>query len=397
MIKLFDYQRKSIDDAYFNSITNNHYGNTIFDFDMGYGKTVCALAYHQKYFRDKQILVIAPASVRDAKVWQKEFERFIGEGEIKVESYAKLAQLKDTKNTFIIFDECHALKNPVSGRSKHAQKIAQEPTNRFVGLSGTTHPNGWYDIAGYFVLFGISKNKTEFYRHYVEQRPARYGKFMEIVGYKRIPQLKKEWKGISIRRDLEGVRELPEQIFYNVFCETKVDPRASDGKLRKQFGVSFENIPQKMAYLTENAVQDAEKQLLALLEQGQDMVIFYRLNAELEKIKATIRKYNPKAKIAFVNGKQHDNTDGANYVVAQYTAGSQGLNLQEFRYTVFFAPTYSWQDYVQAVARTYRTGQTEKTVFYRFYGGIYDDIWAAIEQKQDFNFRAFLATKGEIC
>ena len=190
------------------------------------------------------------------------------------------------------------------------------------------------------------------------------------------------------------MRELPEENFQKRVWETKVDPRASDGKLRKQFGVSFENIPQKMAYLTENAVQDAEKQLLALLEQGQDMVIFYRLNAELEKIKATIRKYNPKAKIAFVNGKQHDNTDGANYVVAQYTAGSQGLNLQEFRYTVFFAPTYSWQDYVQAVARTYRTGQTEKTVFYRFYGGIYDDIWAAIEQKQDFNFRAFLATKG---
>lgn len=393
MIKLYDYQDDAIVQAYSKSIKSGYFGNSILDFDMGFGKTVCALAYWQRYFPEKLPLVIAPASVRDAKVWEKEFERFIGEnGAIKsmeVESYAKLDKMQDVENRFIIFDECHALKNPTSNRSKYAQKMCRNVKNNFLLLSGTTHPNGWYDVAGYFVLFGESRNKTDFYKKYVEQKPAPFGNFLQIVGYKNTRKLVITWMNMATRKDLDGVRELPSQIFIDVRCQVKCSPLAYSGGVCRTCGESFDNISQAMAHLRENAVKDDEKQLSALLEQGQRMVIFYQTNAELAKIQKAIVKYNKNAKIAYVNGKRHDDTTGKDYVVAQYVAGSQGLNLQEYNYTVFFAPTYSWQDYVQAVARTYRTGQQRKTVFYKFKGGLYNNIWQAIENKKDFNVRVF--------
>ena len=79
----------------------------------------------------------------------------------------------------------------------------------------------------------------------------------------------------------------------------------------------------------------------------------------------------------------------------QYMAGSAGIELQYANIVIFYTPTYSYQDYSQALGRAYRNGQTKKVTVYRFITQrtIEQAVYEALENKQDFSEELYMSTK----
>ena len=53
---------------------NNVKSNFIYDVDTGLGKTIMALEHHQRFFKDKKVLIVAPASKINEGGWQRTIE-----------------------------------------------------------------------------------------------------------------------------------------------------------------------------------------------------------------------------------------------------------------------------------------------------------------------------------
>lgn len=79
----------------------------------------------------------------------------------------------------------------------------------------------------------------------------------------------------------------------------------------------------------------------------------------------------------------------------QYMAGSAGIELQYANEVVFYTPTYSYQDFSQAMGRAYRNGQKRKVTMYRFItqNTIEQAIYEALENKEDFSEMLYMKTK----
>lgn len=79
----------------------------------------------------------------------------------------------------------------------------------------------------------------------------------------------------------------------------------------------------------------------------------------------------------------------------QYMAGSAGIELQYANTVIFYTPTYSYQDYSQALGRAYRNGQTKKVTVYRFITQqtIEQAVYQALENKEDFSEELYMTTR----
>lgn len=71
-----------------------------------------ALHHHQYYFKDTNLLIVAPASKIKEGGWQRTIENYYSNIRYETCSYNMInKKYKNYANYFIIFDECHRLKN----------------------------------------------------------------------------------------------------------------------------------------------------------------------------------------------------------------------------------------------------------------------------------------------
>ena len=135
--------------------------------EMGLGKTIQAIGLMNSV-ELPTVLVVVPASVkinwgiecntwlvknRDIKTIENGKDEFPVNPDIVIINYDLLKKFKDEILTrtwsYVIFDECHYLKNPKTARSKVALKIKAD---RKVALTGTPIPNKPIElqpVAGY--------------------------------------------------------------------------------------------------------------------------------------------------------------------------------------------------------------------------------------------------------
>ncbi|WP_394290595.1 helicase-related protein [Fusobacterium necrophorum] len=68
-------------------------------------------------------------------------------------------------------------------------------------------------------------------------------------------------------------------------------------------------------------------------------------------------------------------------------AGGAGIELQYNSIVVFFSPTWSYQDYEQAMGRAYRNGQKNKVTVYQFIteNTIEEKVYKSLKIKKDFS------------
>lgn len=389
--------------------------NCIMAADLGTGKTLMSLAHWERKNTKRSLLIVAPASKIRTGDWQAETLRWFGDlGErlnITYISYESLRLMdKETRRPRwwkftgarnggqvydVIADECHALKNPQSKQSKAIYEITRSG-GLFIGLSGTPMPNGWIDFAGYSKIFGFTNGITEFknkYCNYVD-----YKGFPELKSYNRVDELEAQFKSCAFKLDRNQAAELPDRRMlgthinltpkasklYHTLKITRKDPRTDE---------LMDNSSRLLSVLRQSTTDARLDSLLSIVNDTSDnIVIFYNYISERNAILKLLAKTDKH--ILRLDGDQHDalprsgETTLKNIVlVAHYKSASTGLNLQWTNVTIYFSPSYSYQEFEQSIGRTHRQGQSKKCLYYLFNvkNTVDSDIWNCLRKKRDFN------------
>lgn len=388
MLNLYPYQQEYIRQAK---------PNWVYDCDTGVGKTVMALAHYRIHFKEKPICIVAPASKIKEGGWQRTFERMCPNSELKIFSYNNLPKVVDTLyDHFVIFDESHRVKDSTGVWGKSACKVCRISAGH-IFLSATPLPNNWADAINYFKIFGLIKSKTEFLRRFAIVS-MRWG-YQEIVGWRNTGTLLKGWQSISRRLNKEDCLDLPElttkdvlfnagQKYKKVLLHRVYEDIVYDSAMSWRHGLRQACTTQaKLDYLKE--FLDSTK---------QNVIIFYNYDSELKEIRDVINKEIFQCNGKLKNFPTVDFGDIQNTVtLANYKSGSEGVEFTYADIIIFFSPTESYTEYYQALGRCHRLLQTNKVTAYKFItlNTIEEDIYHALDSKQDFNFDLWEAKHGK--
>lgn len=380
--------------------------------DLGTGKTLMSLAHWERKGGKNKLLIVAPAAKIRTGDWQAEALRWFGLAlpDITYISYESLRLMdKETKRPRwwkytgarnggtvydVIADECHALKNPQSKQSKALYEIKQSG-GLFIGLSGTPTPNGWIDFAGYSKLFGFTNGITEFKRNYCVYDES--AGFPRLVKYLQVPILESQLSRIAYRLSRDQAAELPSRQLIGVTAQmppkvaklyhtlkvTRKDPRTEE---------LLDTAPRLLSLLRQSTTEARLDQLLSVVDDTSDnIVVFYNYISERKAILKALAKSDKN--ILRYDGEKHDTLPVSDskiqntVLVAHYKSASTGLNLQWANVTIYFSPTYSYQEFEQSIGRTHRNGQTKKCLYYLFNvkNTVDRTIWQCLREKRDFN------------
>lgn len=380
MITLYKYQQE-----YFKHVKPNY----IYDMDTGTGKTIMGLHHHQNFYKDKKLLIVAPASKINEGGWQRTIAEHYPNIEYETCTYNMLnKKYTDYKDYFVIFDECHRLKNSTGVWGKAGYNLTKIASG-FILLSATPIPNGWEDSINYFKMFGLTKNKTQFIRN--NAITSIDMGYMEILGWKNETKLKNMWKSISRRLSKNEATDLPPLVFeevhfkpsniYKVIKKDRIyDETLYDNQMKLRHGLRLHaNLKSKIEYIKD------------FVENTNDnIIIFYNYDEELELLQSNIAK-----KTYLCNGKVKDypkksewNSIKNTVTLANYKSGSEAVEFTYGNIIVYFSPTDSYSEYYQSYGRCYRNGQTKKVTAYKFVtdNTIEADIYRALDSKEDFNY-----------
>lgn len=380
--------------------------------DLGTGKTLMSLAHWERQNTGHKLLVVAPAAKIRTMDWQAEAGRWFGLAmpDITYISYESL-RLMDNKTkkprhwqftgarnggvTYdVIADECHSLKNPQSKQSKAIYEIKRSG-GLFIGLSGTPMPNGWIDFAGYSKLFGFVGGITEFKKKYCIYQD--YKGFPELVKYINTDQLANQFRRTAFKLSREDASELPSRklIGVNMFLTPKTSKLYHTMKITRKdprTGELLDNSPRLLSILRQSTTDARLDQLVSLVDDTSDnIIVFYNYISERNAILKILKK--SEKHILRYDGDVHDKLPASDadirntVLVAHYKSASTGLNLQWANITIYFSPTYSYQEFEQSIGRTHRNGQTKKCLYYLFNvkATVDKNIWDCLREKKDFN------------
>lgn len=191
--------------------------------DVGTGKTLMAIHHYLKHSQGEPLLIVAPpAKIKEGgwdeevKLVEKTYNLHIG---YETLSYGVLAKKwrEFKQGWFVVFDECHYVKNPTSQRGKAAMQLAKTASN-FLLLSGTPASNDIGDMINYFIMFGFAKNKTQFNRQFGVWEQKFFGsKTINVVAdYKDKDKLLGWYKSFTTSVKKDDVLDLPPIIFEGI-------------------------------------------------------------------------------------------------------------------------------------------------------------------------------------
>lgn len=376
--------------------------------DTGTGKTIMAIYHYLKHNKGEPLLIVAPPQKIKEGGWDREMERINRHHDIDINyetlSYGVLAKKwREFKEYFVIFDECHYIKNPTSQRGKAAMQLSKHATN-FLLLSATPNANGWIDTINYFIMFGFYKNKTEFLRKHAIYKDMYVGRprpIKVVDDFKYKDELKRKYNTFSIELSKDEALDLPPLVFENVYFNPSKEYKkikkdrvlSIDGELRL-----FDTLSSLQYGLRYYANQKDKLKYAEMLAEGttENIVIFYNFTKEKDDLIEVMKKldkkiYEVSGQRSFIPNKSEWSKLKNSVTLVQYQAGSAGIELQYANIVVFYSLTYSYQDYEQALGRCYRNGQTKKVTAYRFMtrDSIEMAIFGALKNKRDFNEQLF--------
>lgn len=357
--------------------------------DTGTGKTIMGLHHHQTYFKDKKLLIVAPASKINEGGWQRTIADYYPNIEYETCTYNMLnKKYTQYRDYFVIFDECHRIKNSCGVWGKAGYYLTKIASG-FILLSATPVPNGWEDSINYFKMFGLTKNKTQFIRQ--EAITSIDMGYLEIIGWRNENKLKNMWKSISRRLSKEEATDLPPLVFeevhfkasniYKVIKKDRIyDTTLYDNQMKLRHGLRlYANLDKKVEYIKE------------FVENTNDnIIIFYNYDEELKLLQEAITK-----KTYLCNGAVKDYPKKSDWdsikntvTLANYKSGSEAVEFTYANIIIYFSPTDSYTEFYQSYGRCYRNGQNKKVTAYKFITDktIEENIYQALESKQDFNY-----------
>lgn len=395
---LYDFQKK---------LLNEIEADYLLAADTGTGKTMMALHHYIRHSNGEPLLIVAPPQKINEGGWDREIEFVSNHYGIEIEyenlSYGVLARRwKEYEGWFVVYDECHYIKNPTSQRGKAGIKLSQASTN-FLLLSATPSSNGWEDTIAYMIMFGHYKNKTQFLKQHAIYEDKFFGnrRFKAVVDFTEKDKLNKLYQSFSVRLAKEECLDLPgithEKITFKKSAEyNKVH---KDRVLEVGEELELYDTNQKLQHgLRFYANQKDKLQYTEMLAEGteENIIIFYNFTQEKEDLRKAMKKL--KKKVYEVSGQRSELPDVDDWddlknsvTIVQYQAGSAGIELQYANLVIIYTPTYSYQNHVQALGRAYRNGQTKKVTVYEYMtkNSIEEAVYAALDRKEDFTEELF--------
>lgn len=395
----------------------------IFSADTGTGKTFMALEQYARHAFGKPLLILAPASKVNTGDWERDVKEFFEGKQLpkyEIFSYEKFSRVPSIKEYrekgkiglwrewlqkypsgfAVICDEVHRAKNPQSGIGKRVFEISRS-CSFFVGLSATPLPNGWIDAANYFKIFGFTPNITAFKKRYCDI--STYRGFPVIEGYYREEELKSLWNRISKPLDKNLALDLPDIVTVEVkFTAPKEYITVEKTRI---FSDKFLDNPSALMHALRQSTAKAKMEWLDgfLTDASGNIVIFYNYENELESILSLLKKkqydgrmvYQQNGHLHNTPSKEHWDKLNRTITLAQYKAGSTGVEFTYANEVVYFSPTYSYSDYEQSIGRVYRNGQDKKVTLYqmRTVATIETEVWSAIREKKNFQAKQWFEDK----
>ena len=384
MIKLYEYQAE-----YFKHVKPNY----LYDMDTGTGKTIMGLHHHQTYFKDKKLLIVAPASKINEGGWQRTINEHYPHIEYETCTYNMLnKKYTEYKDCFVIFDECHRLKNSCGVWGKAGYNLTKISAG-YILLSATPIPNGWEDSINYFKIFGLTKNKTQFIRNNAITTMD-YG-YMTILGWRNQTKLLNMWKNISRRLSKDEATDLPPLVFEDIHFKASSIYKIIK-KDRIHNGIMYDNQMKLRHGLRLNAnLKNKIEYIKDFVESTNDnIIIFYNYDEELKLLQENIDKKTYLCNGAIKDYPKKSEWDSIKDTVtlANYKSGSEAVEFTYGNIIIYFSPTESYTEYYQSYGRCYRNGQTKKVTAYKFItdNTIEADIYKALDNKEDFNINLWI-------
>lgn len=396
---LYEYQKE---------VLNKAKANWLYALDTGTGKTILSIHHYLLHNNGEPLLIVAPPQKIAEGGWDRDIQTVVDHYNVTIGydllSYGKIAKdWQQYKGWFVIFDECHYIKNPTSQRGKAANFLTKHSSN-FVLLSATPSSNGWSDTINYFIMFGMAKNKTQFEREYAEFEPLFLGnrRVNKVSGWKFENELKRMYQSFSVKLAKEDCLDLPGMVIEEVsFKRSKEYLTIKKDRLLQLENetIVYDTYPKLSAGLRYYANQKDKLNYLEMLAEGteENIIVFYNYKAEKEALIELAKKL--KKRVYEVSGQRselpkRDIWFGLknSITIVQYQAGAAGIELQYANLVVFYTPTYSLQDYEQSLGRAYRNGQTKKVTVYHFVtkGSIEELIYGSLKNKKDFTDELFV-------
>lgn len=372
---------------------------------MGLGKSAIALRTIQSA-KAFPCLIVCPKIVKAH--WAKEVSQWLdleNQKHVDIVSYEAAKAVKGAyapKYTSAIFDEAHYLKNHSAMRTKKLvldKKSIASQIERVYFLSGTPTPNNVSELWPALYFMGAIKERyiqftnryCEFQRLWIPKNGSSYS-ITKITGNMRarMPELKRRTKDFLLQISYSEARiELPAVKFttYPVFAKRAQDHEFESAALKALKSIGGDEFTALLALapsLSTVRRLHAERKILPAAELIRDeiyfglyekIIVFAHHQNVIEGLHNELTRLNVKS--VFVHGgveqearfnriEEFQTDKEVQVYIGSIVASGTGVNLYAANQVLFIEQSFVPGENAQAIARSARIGQNEKTVHARW-------------------------------
>ena len=297
----------------------------------------------------------------------------------------------------LIWDEVHRLKSPSGAASKWAARMGKKnPWAKRLGLSGTLLAHSLLDAFGVYRAMESPECQTfgpfytAFRNKFAVQHPLQRG---WVIGYRNQAEFAEKIAATTFHRRSEDVLDLPEIMFEDVVVDLGAKEARVYVDVEKNLCAAVEQGTMTVANamvavlrlqqvcggflklddeIAVTQIEDTPSKRAALADLLEDMaadepvVVFCRFRSDIDSCLKACEQMG--RSVSELSGRIDSlaawQAGETAVLVAQIQSGGIGIDLTRARYGVFFSLGHSLAEYLQAVARLHRPGQTRTTHFY---------------------------------
>ena len=317
---------------------------------------------------------------------------------VNYETVWRMPLIEKTKWSILVYDEIHRLQAASGAASRWAARMGKHnPDAKRIGLSGTMIAHSLLGVYGTWRavespdLVTWGPTYTGFKGRYCQTNPRIPGmvlrwinqeemqkKIADTTFYRRtedcidLPPISHD--ELSFELDMEEVRvylELEREFCALLGDKTVTPQNAMVGALRLLQccgGFVTPDGEKTATTLSPDGPSKARRfaEWLEDLPEREPLVVFCRFRADIDAATKAITATG--RTVSELSGKMNDlahwQAGATDALVAQIQSGGIGIDLTRAAYGVFYSVGYSLSEYLQAVARLHRPGQTKHTAFY---------------------------------
>lgn len=317
---------------------------------------------------------------------------------INYESAWRVGLIEKTKWDVLVYDEVHRLKSPSGKASRWAARMgAKNPEAKRIALSGTLISHGPLDAYGVYravespecMTFG--QTYGAFKCRYAQTNPNVPGM---VVRYINQDEMKKKIAETTFYRRSEDVLDLPPIMHEDLQFELHPAEARLYRELEKDFCALLRDKTVTPANAMVGALRllqccggfvtpDGEKQGVPIAEdtpakaarfaewledvpEREPLVVFCRFRADIDAARKCLESTG--RTVSELSGRMNDlaqwQAGKTDALVAQIQSGGIGIDLTRASLCVFYSIGHSLSEWLQAIARLHRPGQTRHTHIY---------------------------------